>query len=153
PHNKPYNSLSIVASLPMPILEVGQMTIGKDVQKGELPLRHGIGTLTYRAAKVLGDAPQDFSGFRAGEGSRSAGEILTHMGDLFDWALSQACGKERWQPAKPRTWSEDTERFFAAVTALDQYLGSGDELHVPPEKLFQGAVADALTHVGQIAML
>jgi hypothetical protein len=36
---------------------------------------------------------------------------------------------------------------------LDHYLGSGEKVHAPPEKLFQGAIADALTHVGQIAML
>jgi hypothetical protein len=71
----------------------------------------------------------------------------------FDWALSIARGKEQWRNSKPRSWSEDSERFFAALTAFDAYLASGSELHAQPEKLFQGAVADALTHVGQINML
>jgi hypothetical protein len=102
---------------------------------------------------VLRGAPAKFSDFRAGEGSRSAGEILAHVCDLFDWALSQARGKQRWRNSKPQSWSADGERFFAAVTAFDEYLASGTKLHAPPEKIFQGAVADALTHVGQIAML
>ena len=118
-----------------------------------LSLRHTVATLAYRAAKALRRAPVEFSDFRAGETSRSAGEILAHMGDLLDWALSQAQGKQRWRNSKPTTWVQDTERFFAALTAFDEYLSSGAKLHAPAEKLFQGAVADALTHTGQIAML
>lgn len=74
-------------------------------------------------------------------------------GDLMDWALSQARGAEAWKPVAPGEWSADTERFFAALTAFDQYLASGEKLHAPAETLFQGAIADALTHTGQIAML
>src|SRR5581483_420385 len=121
-------------------------------QEQGLPLRHALATLVYRAAKVLRDAPAEFSGFRPGTVSRSAGEILAHVGDLLDWALSQARGQERWQNSKPQEWSADAERFFAAATALDRYLASGETLHATPEKLFQGALADSLTHVGQIAM-
>lgn len=75
------------------------MTTAKAGYKRDLSLRHALATLAYRAAKVLRDAPPEFSSFRAAEGSRSAGEILSHMGDLFDWALSQTQGKRRWQQA------------------------------------------------------
>jgi hypothetical protein len=119
----------------------------------DLSLRHAVATLAYRGAKALRDAPENFSDFCPAEGSRSAGEILAHLGDLLDWALSQAQGKERWHNAKVRSWAEDAERFFAALAAFDAYLASDAELHAPPEKLFQGALADSLTHVGQIAML
>jgi hypothetical protein len=118
-----------------------------------VPLRHAVATVVYRAAKVLRRAPADFSSFRPGERSRSAGEILAHICDLLDWVLSQARGKQRWRNSKPQSWSEDSARFFAAATAFDEYLASGAELHAPAEKMFQGAIADALTHVGQIAML
>ena len=120
---------------------------------GDLPLRHALATLVYRAAKTLRDAPNDFSAFRPAAGSRSAGEILAHLCDLMDWALTQARGQERWQNTQPNAWTSDANRFFAAATALDEYLASGETLHAPPEKLFQGAIADSLTHVGQIAML
>lgn len=122
-------------------------------EDGSISLRHAVATLAYRAAKTLRRAPADFSDFRPAEGSRSAGEILAHMCDLFDWALSQAQGKERWRNSKPQSWKEDSERFFAALTAFDEYLVSGSRLHATPEKMFQGAVADALTHTGQISML
>ena len=129
------------------------MTRSKDGHHAELPLRHAVATLAYRGGKVLRKAPAEFSEFRAGEGSRSAGQILAHVCDLLDWVLSQARGKERWRNSKPGPWKEDSDRFFAALAAFDEYLASGEALHAPPEKLFQGAIADALTHVGQIAML
>src|SRR5260221_2838148 len=123
------------------------MTKSKAGQNATLSLRHAVATLAYRAAKPLRDAPADFTGFRPGEDSRSAGEILAHMGDLFDWALTQARGQEKWHDSKPQSWAEDTDRFFAALGAFDEYLASGQEMKAPAEKIFQGAVADALTHV------
>ena len=125
----------------------------KAERNGDLPLRHAVATLAYRAAKPIRDAPAEFANFRPGKGSRSAGEILAHLCDLLDWALSIARGKERWRNSKPRSWNEEVDRFFLALTAFDQYLERGEVLHAPPEKLFQGAIADALTHVGQLAML
>jgi len=119
----------------------------------DLPLRHTLATLAYRAAKVLRDAPADFSVWRPGATSRSAGEILSHLSDLCDWALSLAQGDERWTTTAPGSWTEDSKRFFTALTALDQYLSSSAELHAPAGKLFQSAIADALTHVGQLGMM
>jgi len=129
------------------------MAMIKSDAGAELPFRHTLATLAYRAAKALRDAPPAFGEFRPGKDSRSAGEILSHLCDLFDWALSMARGTEEWRDTKPQSWSEDNQRFFAALEALDSYVASGETLHAPCEKLFQGAVADALTHVGQIAML
>ena len=122
-------------------------------EKHAVPLRHALATLAYRAAKPLRDAPTDFSSFRAAQGSRSPGEILAHLGDLMDWALSLARGKEKWHNSKPQAWADDVERFFAALSALDKHLASGATLGTPIEHIFQGAIADSFTHVGQIAML
>jgi len=119
----------------------------------ELSLRHTLATLAYPAAKVLRDSPAAFSDFRAGEGSRTAGQILAHLCDLMDWARSLAAGKQSRRDSAPESWTADTQRFFAALKAFDDYLGSEEPLHTPVENLFQGAVADALTHVGQIALL
>ncbi len=126
---------------------------GGEIRTRDLSLRHTLATLAYRAAKVLRETPEDFSGFRAGQASRSAGEVLAHLCDLFDWALSLAQGKQKWQDSKPGPWTADTARFFAALTAFDDYLASEEPLHSPAENLFQGAVADAFTHVGQIALM
>jgi hypothetical protein len=116
-------------------------------------LRHTLAALAYRCGKTLRDVPQGFSDFQAGEGLRTPGRILAHIGDLFDWALSIAQGEQKWQNSKPLTWEQSTERFFGALKKFDDFLASGEPIHAPLEKLFQGPVADASTHVGQIAIL
>lgn len=116
-------------------------------------LRHTVATLAYRGAKALRGAPEGFSSFSCGSGSRTPGQILAHIGDLLDWALSMADGSRQWHNSKPQSWSADVERFHAALTVLDAYLASDKPLQSPIEKLFQGPVADALTHVGQIALM
>ena len=116
-------------------------------------LRHAVATLAYRAAKVLRDAPPGFSEFSAGSGTRTAGRILAHMGDLFDWALSLANGEHVWHDTPPDEWEADVARFFAALERFDARLAAPELLRESPERLFQGPIADALTHVGQIAVL
>jgi hypothetical protein len=116
-------------------------------------LRHALATLAYRGAKAVRDAPEGFAVFRANEGVRSPGQILAHMGDLMDWALSMAKGKREWHDSNPLPWDKEVERFFAGLKEFDDFLASGEPVDAPLEKLFQGPVADALTHVGQIAML
>ncbi|HEY6390895.1 MAG TPA: hypothetical protein VIX89_06435 [Bryobacteraceae bacterium] len=116
-------------------------------------LRHTLATLAYRGGKALRGAPDAFADFHACETTRTPVQILAHMGDLFDWALSMAKGQQVWRDAPPLAWAAEAERFFASLKAFDDYLGSGLPLNTPAEKLFQGPVADALTHVGQLMML
>ena len=116
-------------------------------------LRHTVATLAYRGGKAIANAPDGFNQFRIADGSRTPDQILAHIGDLLDWALSIAKGQQTWHNSTPLPWEQETARFYAALAALDSYLASDDELRAPEEKLFQGPVADALTHVGQIAML
>ncbi len=114
--------------------------------------RHTLATLAYRAGKAVRNAPDAFASFE-GAGGRTPAQILAHMGDLFDWALSIAEGKQAWHDSKPLPWKQEVERFFAALTRFDDFLASGKAATAPLEKLFQGPVADALTHTGQLAML
>jgi len=116
-------------------------------------LRHTLATLAYRGGKALRDAPSDFAAFRVAEGSRTPGEILAHLGDLLDWALSMAEGNQRWQNSELMAWEDGVRRFHASLQAFDDYLASSSPLAVSAESLFQGPVADALTHVGQMAYL
>ena len=116
-------------------------------------LRHGLATLAYRGAKAIRNAPESFANFHTAEGVRTPGNILAHMGDLLDWGLSIATGKRTWRDSSPLTWEKETERFFAALERFDEYLASSEPLHATPEKLFQGPIADALTHVGRMATL
>lgn len=116
-------------------------------------LRHTLATLAYRAGKTLRDAPETFATFSTGEKGRTPAHILAHMGDLFDWALSIAQGKQAWHDSAPLPWPQEITRFFTTLQAFDDYLASGAPLAATTEKLFQGPIADALTHTGQIAIL
>ncbi len=118
-----------------------------------LLLRHTVATVAYRGGKSLRGAPDSFANFKIGEGTRTPVKILAHLGDLFDWALTIARGAQTWSDSVPLPWNEEVKRFFAALQKFDDYLASAEPLHVPVEVLFQGPVADALTHIGQIAML
>jgi hypothetical protein len=116
-------------------------------------LRHALATLAYRGGKAVRGAPDSFGDFHASPETRTPGQILAHIGDLLDWALSAARGQQQWQPSAPLPWPEEVRRFFAALEAFDAYLASDSPLQAPAEKLFQAPLADALTHVGQIAIL
>jgi hypothetical protein len=115
--------------------------------------RHTLSTIAYRGGKAVRNAPAGFADFNPGEGLRTPVQILAHIGDLFVWALSIAKGQQAWNNANPLPWAQESERFFATLKKFDDFLASGEPVQSPLEKLFQGPVADALTHVGQIAML
>jgi hypothetical protein len=116
-------------------------------------LRHTLAALAYRGVKAVSGAPDGFASARVCATTRSAVEILAHIGDLLEWALSQAMGREAWQSGPPGSWEAEVERFLTGLKRFDDYLQGDDPLGAPPEKLFQGPIADALTHVGQIATL
>lgn len=116
-------------------------------------LRHTIATIAYRGSKTVRNASSTFGEFRASPKTRTPGEILAHIGDLMEWALSIAQGRQQWHDSAPLPWDAQVRRLFTALEAFDAYLASDKPMHEPAEKLFQGPIADALTHVGQIAML
>lgn len=116
-------------------------------------LRHTVATVAYRGGKAVRGAPASFASYSGDGSDRSAVKILAHIGDLYDWALTQATGAEKWTDSLPLEWDREVERFFATLRRFDDYLASDAPLAAPVEKLFQGAVADSLAHIGQLAIL
>lgn len=116
-------------------------------------LRHTLATLAYRAGKAVRGASPKFAAFRPAPGSRSPGEILTHMSDLLDWALTICDGPIAWHDSTPLPWDEEVDRFFAGLAKLDARLAVVRPLDAPPAKIFQGPIADALQHTGQLTYL
>ena len=110
-------------------------------------------TLAYRSQKALRGAPPGFADFRPWKEVRTPVEIVAHMADLFDWALSYSKGRGVWAPVAAGSWEETAARYTRAVEAFDKLVASGGHLGASGEKLFQGPIADALTHTGQLAML
>lgn len=116
-------------------------------------LRHTIATLAYRGGKALRGAPESFSSFAIGDPPKTPGQILAHIGDLLDWALTLCDGQQAWHNTEPRSWALDSARFHDTLRRLDARIASGVDLAESAAGLFQGPIADALTHVGQINML
>ena len=116
-------------------------------------LRHLVATLAYRAAKVLRDPPARFATLHVGPTARQPVQIVAHMADLMTWAVGLTRGEYVWKAAGGDDWDVEVARFFDHLAALDGEL-EGAELPAEAEqKLIQGPLADALTHVGQLAML
>ena len=116
-------------------------------------LRHTLATIAYRGGKAIRNAGPSFGEYGSPDTSRTPGKILAHIGDLMDWGLAMCEGRREWHDSPPLAWEKECERFFASVKKFDDYLASDKPLQVSAEKLFQAPIADALTHIGQIAML
>jgi hypothetical protein len=114
-------------------------------------LRQLIATLAYRAAKVLRDAPEGFGAAKFGSATRRPVRIVAHMADLMAWGVSYARGEPAWKPEGSDDWNREVERFFDGLGALDRELAADNQASVA--QLVQGPLSDALTHVGQLAML
>lgn len=115
--------------------------------------RHLIATLAYRGGLAVADAPENFSLFRVDETTRTSGELLAHICDLLEGSLYLVKGEMIYLNSAPLSWQEDVARFFSAVREFDSHLASDAPLACPVEKLTQGPIGDALTHVGQIVLL
>ena len=120
-------------------------------------LRHLVATLAYRAAKVLREMPPDFATTTFGSSTRQPVLIVAHLADLMSWAVRMAHGEPSWRAAGSDNWDVEVARFFDQLGTLDRTIASSESLRGPVEnpveKLIQGPLADALTHVGQLAML
>jgi hypothetical protein len=127
---------------------------GGESDSARAMIRHTLATLAYRASKAVRDAPPSFGTLRVRATTRTPAEILAHMGDLMDWALTMAQDRTQWRCAPVQPWPDDVQRLFAGITALDTYLASGAAIDTRVlHQLFQGPIADALTHTGQLTLL
>jgi hypothetical protein len=120
-------------------------------------LRHILATIAFRGGVAMSGAPDGFADFKLRDGIRTPGEILAHIGDLLAGSLILMRGEFKYLNSTRLPWGEEVARFNAAVIAFDEFLAGDAELAQPPsqmvEKLTQGPMADALTHIGQLIML
>jgi hypothetical protein len=69
------------------------------------------------------------------------------------WGVTLARGDYIWTAGGSDNWDVEVRRFFDGLAALDHELASQGLRPGSMEKLIQGPIADALTHVGQLSML
>ena len=119
-------------------------------------VRHELAALAYRFAKAVRDAPDGFAAFEAGAGVRTPLALVHHMNGVLGYVgITIAGGDVRGRYAHPRHgWEGELDALHAKLAELDAYLAGHPE--VPAERLaraLQGPLADAMTHVGQLALL
>ena len=76
------------------------------------------------------------------------------MGDLMDWAVSIAEGQQAWKDSPPLRLGRGGRALLRRARAVRRLRSPGWTRPIRSARaLFQGPVADALTHVGQLAMM
>lgn len=128
-------------------------TISPDDPTTQQILRHLLATIAYRAGKTMRDTSDAFGQYRQTPDSPSSADIVAHMGDLMEWMLRLLRGESAFAKGAVLPWDQEIERFYRTLKALDDELASGAPTHLDPARLLQGPIADALTHIGQLAML
>lgn len=118
-------------------------------------LRHFLAAIAYRAQKALRGAPTDFPDFSAGNRSRTPVQTLRHMTSVLGYARTHFNGGS--YPVTPEplpSFSDEVQRFHSVVEQLGTDLSSDLPLKdISERQLLQGPLADAMTHVGQLALL
>lgn len=120
-------------------------------------LRHFVAALSYRLKRVTAGAPENFGEFKQGE-ARTPTEILHHINDLLRFAN----GRFRAQATQMigrGPWADELKIFSLQASDLDHALlelplkGVVNGRPMTLEQLLHGPLCDAMTHVGQIALL
>lgn len=118
-------------------------------------LAHTVRAIRYRLNKCFADAPPEFESVNAGHSTRTTLEILAHTNDVLEFAWCTVEGRprpKRGPNAAAPEWVAERER---SRTILDGLESSLEKRPLAPDtecRLLQGPLADALTHVGQIAL-
>jgi len=115
--------------------------------------RHAIATLGHRFSVAVKDAPAGFADYTACPGARTPGQILAHMNVLVEWSTKVVTASSERPAEASLVWDQALHRFFTLLKAFDDAVVASNGSAIPIEKLLQGPLSDALTHVGQITML
>ena len=116
-------------------------------------LRHFLAALAYRTQKALRGAPSEFPEFRAPHLVRTPHELIRHMDSVLGYARTFLIGGTYRPPVLP-SFAEAVTHFHETLADLARHLELGTEFRgITAERMLQGPFSDAMTHVGQLAML
>ncbi|HKD13309.1 MAG TPA: hypothetical protein VKE71_02080 [Candidatus Angelobacter sp.] len=116
-------------------------------------LKHFLAALAYRAQKALRGAPDSFVDFRAAANVRTPHELVWHMTGLISYACTFFKGGIS-RPEKLPAFGDEVGRFHQVLDDLARLLETSTlRNEISADQLLQGPLADAMTHVGQLAML
>jgi hypothetical protein len=118
-------------------------------------LLHFLAAIAYRTQKAVREAPSSYPEFAAGLGARTPVQIIRHMTSLMGYAETLfRGGAYPFVPEALPTFAEEVARFHEMLGRVGELLQSPAMLRgISTEQLLQGPLADAMTHVGQLALL
>jgi hypothetical protein len=121
-------------------------------EKREL-LRYFLAAIAYRAQKALWDAPPGFKHFRAAPGVRTPHQLVCHITNVLGYGRTYFVGGT-FSSRVPTDWAEDLKALHEMLEDLGEHLLTGSSLRATTEeRLLQAPLSDAMTHVGQLALL
>ena len=115
-------------------------------------LRHFLAAIAYRTQKALRDAPDHYATFSAGNRVRTPTELIRHMASLMGYVRTFFKGGTYKAEPLP-SFADEVARFHTLLEEVGTLLASDASCSITTEQLLQGPFADAMTHVGQLAML
>jgi hypothetical protein len=116
-------------------------------------LQHFLAGLAYRTQKALRGAPESFAEFDAGGKVRTPHELVWHLTGLMGYARTMFHGG-RFAPPRLDRFDAEIDRFHQTLRALHDDFGRPDlTAAITDEQFLHGPLSDAMTHVGQLAML
>ena len=118
-------------------------------------LRHFLAALAYRLQTAVRGAPAGFGDFDAGHGVRPPAAIVRHMTHVLRYAHRRFAPAADVEAPPELPFADEVTRFHETLAVVDrdlaELLDEVDEDVVL--RLLQGPLVDAMTHVGQLAML
>ena len=119
-------------------------------------VRHFLAALAYRFHKAVNDAPEGFEALDAGHGIRSPRDIVHHMNGVLGYGkvVLETGEVGHWHHVPDLGWQQEVALVHRTLQAIDAFLAA--EGRIDPDRLtrlLQGPLSDAMTHVGQLAML
>lgn len=122
------------------------------VVNAEELLRLWLGAMKFRFTVAISGTVSDFASFDAGYGVRTPVEIVWHISQLLQNCCSMIAGSPDVR-LEFKGWYEEAARFYEVVEQLDQALLQFIPEQSIVDKLVQGPLADAASHIGQLMLL
>ncbi len=119
-------------------------------------VRHFLAALAYRFHKAVNKAPKDFYKLTPGSGIRTPLEIVHHMNGVLGYGkvVLETGDTDYWYANAKHDWDGEVQTLHKTLESLDALLENAISIEDEKlQRLLQGPLSDAMTHVGQLAML
>ncbi len=115
-------------------------------------IQHFLKVLSYRFEKAIHNAAESYPKHASGHGIRTPLELLGHMNGVLEFAISSLKNQPR-RNIPEQSWQEQITLYYEKLKELNQLMQENSFDTDTLERILQGPLADAMTHIGQLAMM